>query len=107
MAEGVINTKIQPTGTKAMDMHFHWLCGQEAQGQFKIYWQPEWTNLADYFTKHHPPVHHVNIRGKFLTRVKDLAVARCTKIERQTKTLSSKPAKLQGCVSLARLGDIV
>jgi hypothetical protein len=107
--EGVANNKIQPKYTKAMDMRFHWLRNQEAQGQFKIYWQPGRTNLVDYFTKHHPPAHHVNVRGKFLTRVKDQAEARRTKIERQTKTLSSKPAKLQGCVSLAslsRLGDL-
>ena len=103
MAEGVNNNKIQPKCTKAMDMHFHWLCNQEAQGQFKIYWQPGLTNLVDYFKKHHLPALHVNVRGKFLTRVKDLAEARCTKIERQTKTFSSKPAKLQGCVSLTRL----
>jgi hypothetical protein len=102
-AEGVINNKIQAKCIKAMDMRFHWLRNQEAQGQFKIYWQPGWTNLADYFTVHHLPDHHVNVRGKFHTRVKDLAKARCTKIERQTKTLSSKPAKLQGCVSLASL----
>jgi hypothetical protein len=38
MAEGVINNKIQLKCTKAMDMHFHWLRNQEAQGQFKIYW---------------------------------------------------------------------
>ncbi len=76
MAEGVINNKIQPKCTKAMDMRFHWLHNQEAQGQFKIYWQPGWKNLADYFTKHHPPARHVNVRGKFLTRVKDLAEAR-------------------------------
>ena len=40
MAEGVINNKIQPKRTKAMDMHFHWLQDREAQGQFRIYWRP-------------------------------------------------------------------
>jgi hypothetical protein len=75
-AEGVINNKIQPKQTKAMDMCFHWLCDHEAQGQFRIYWWPGKTNLADYFTKHHPPAHHVNVRSVFLTRVKDLAEAR-------------------------------
>ncbi len=68
-----------------MDMRFHWLHDQEAQGQFKIYWQPGWKNLADYFTKHHPPSYNVNVRGEFLTRVKDLSKTRCQKIERQTK----------------------
>ena len=45
-AEGVINKKIQPKRTKAMDMRFHWLRDREAQGQFKIYWRPGKTNLA-------------------------------------------------------------
>jgi hypothetical protein len=91
-AEGVINNKIQPKRTKAMGMHYHWLRNQEAQGQFNIYWQPSGTNLADYFTKHHTPAHHVNVRAEFLTRVKDLAEAR------QTKKSSDKIATLQECV---------
>ena len=31
-AEGVINNKIQPKCTKAMDMCYHWLRDREAQG---------------------------------------------------------------------------
>ena len=34
MAEAVINAKITPKCTKAMDMRFHWLCDQECQQQF-------------------------------------------------------------------------
>ena len=73
--EGVINNKIQSKRTKSMDMRFHWLPDCEAQGQFNIYWRPGNTNLADYFTKHHAPAHHANIRAEFLTRVKDLTEA--------------------------------
>ncbi len=61
-AEGVINSKIQPKRTKVMDMHFHWLQDQEAQDQLRIYWRPGKTNLADYFTKHHSPAHHLCVR---------------------------------------------
>ena len=89
-----------------MDMRFHWLHDQEAQGQFKIYWGPGGTNLANYFTKHHPPAHHVNVRAQFLTRVRDLVEVRGMKIGRQTKISSNKNAKQQGCVSLARLQDL-
>ena len=53
-------------------MRFEWLLDREQQGQFKIYWKPGKTNLADYFTKHHPPSHHRNMRGEFLTRVAEL-----------------------------------
>jgi hypothetical protein len=59
--EGVINNKIQPKQTKVMDMQFHWLRNRKTQCQFRIYWRPGKTNLADYFTKHHPPAHHVNV----------------------------------------------
>ena len=98
-AEGVINKKIQPKCTKATDMRFHWLRDREAQGQFQICWQPGKTNLADYFTKHHAPAHHVNVRAEFLTRVKDLVEARCT-------TSNDKIATLQGCVKQASLQEL-
>ena len=65
---------------------------REAQGQFRIYWRPGKTNLADYFTKHHSPAHHVNVRAEFLTRVKDLAEARRQRQDEQSQT-TFKPAK--------------
>jgi hypothetical protein len=71
-AEGVINSRVRPKRTKSMDMRFEWLLDREQQGQFKIYWKPGKTNLADYFTKHHPPAHHRNVRGEFLTRIAEL-----------------------------------
>ena len=67
MADGVVNSKITPKRTKAMDMHFHWLCDQECQEQFRIYWRPGKLNYADYWTKHHLSKHHKNIQHEFLT----------------------------------------
>jgi predicted glutamine amidotransferase len=37
MADAVINGKVQPKHTKAMDMQFHWLQDRECQKQFRIY----------------------------------------------------------------------
>ena len=51
MADDVINGKIQPKQTKAMDMRFHWLRDRECQQQFRIYWRPGKLNYADYWTK--------------------------------------------------------
>jgi hypothetical protein len=62
------------------------------QGQLKFIWKPGKTNLADYFTKHHPPAHHVNIRSEILTKVKDLAETRRQKLEQGQTT---KPHKAQ------------
>jgi hypothetical protein len=74
--EGVINNKIQPKRTKAMDMRFHWLRDCKQREQFRIYWRLGGANLADYWTKHHAPAHHANIRAEFLTKVKDIQDAR-------------------------------
>jgi len=69
MADAVINDKIQPKRTKAMDMRFHWLRDCGCQQQFRIYWRPGKLNYADYWTKHHPESHHRhrNIQKEFLT----------------------------------------
>ncbi len=98
-AKGVINNKIQPKRTKAIDVCFHWLRNQETQGKFRIYWRPGGTDLEDYFTKHHPPAHHVNVRTELLTRVKDLATIRYLKNQGQT----NKIAILQGCARQATI----
>ena len=66
-AEQIINNKVQPKRTKAMDMRFHWLRDRELQEQLRFYWRSGKLNYADYFTKHHPTVHHRNICKEFLT----------------------------------------
>ncbi len=65
--EAVCNCKVQPKQTKAMDMRFHWLRDRQCQEQFRIYWRPDKTNYADYWTKHHPATHHKHTRKEFLT----------------------------------------
>jgi hypothetical protein len=107
MVEGVTN-KIQPKRNNAMDMQFHWLRDCKSQDQFKIYWQPGKTNLADYFTKHHPPNHHTIVRAEFLTKEKYLAETRCLRtVNVQTTTPQTQIAKLQGCVSLPKKSTYV
>jgi hypothetical protein len=47
--------------TKTHTCHGHaLLLGQDRvkQGQFHVYWGPGYQNVADYFTKHHSPMHH-------------------------------------------------
>jgi hypothetical protein len=49
MAEGIVNKRVQPKCTKAMDMHFHWLRDRSInQKQFRFYWRPGPTNHANY-----------------------------------------------------------
>ncbi len=67
MADGVINGKVQPKQTKAMDMRFHWLRDRECQQQFCNYWRPGKLTYANYWTKYHPETHHCNMQKEFLT----------------------------------------
>ena len=71
-AEGVVNNKIQPKRTKAMDMRFYWLRDRETREQFRFFWRAGKLNLADYWTKHHAALHHKNVRNEFLTQKKVL-----------------------------------
>ena len=41
-------------------------------------------NLADYFTKHHPPAHHHDMWGEFLMHVAELQQLRQKKITMET-----------------------
>jgi hypothetical protein len=60
-------------------------------------------NLADYFTKHHPPNHHTNVRAEFLTKVQYLAEAGQKQlVNGQTTAPQAQIAKLQGCASLPK-----
>jgi hypothetical protein len=52
--------------TKAMYMRFYWIKDRVKQGQFNVYWGPGYKNLADYFTKHHLPVHYKKMREIYI-----------------------------------------
>jgi hypothetical protein len=70
-ADGIVNSRVQPKRTKAMDMRFHWLRDRAVnQNQFRIYWRPGAQQRGDYWTKHHAPAHHRNMRGEILTPYK-------------------------------------
>ena len=67
-AESIINLRVQPKRTKAMDMRFHWLRDRGVnQKQFKFYWRPGSFMRGDYWTKHHSPAHHRQMRPEILT----------------------------------------
>ena len=70
-AQALLTNKIMPKALKAMDMRFHWLRCRNTQGQFRYYWRPGTQNLADYFTKHHPASHHMQVRPTVLTAAND------------------------------------
>jgi hypothetical protein len=53
-------------------MKYHWLRCRISQMQFKHYWAAGSMNLGNYFTKHHPVIHHQTTRGKYLTDISTL-----------------------------------
>ncbi len=87
MADRVMNGKVQPKQSKAMDLRFHWLCDWECQWWFHIYLQLVKLNYADYGIKHHPEARHHNMRKEFLmphiilemlSRMEQQSYAACT-----------------------------
>jgi hypothetical protein len=65
-ATGYSNGTIEQKGTKATDMRFYWIKDRVKQGQFNVYWDSGYQNLADYFTKHHLPAHHKRMREVYI-----------------------------------------
>ena len=65
-ATGILNSSLRQKFSKAFDMRFHWLRDRIDQKQFQILWRRGQDNMADYFTKHHPPWHHKIMRYKYL-----------------------------------------
>ena len=61
---GFIHNNIHQKKSKSWDMRYHWLRDREAQQQFSVYWDRGANNHADYFTKHHPTKHHLEVRQK-------------------------------------------
>ena len=65
-AVGIANNTVKQRRSKAIDMRFYWIRDRVRQGQFVIYWKRGETNRADYFSKHHAPVHHIAMRPVYL-----------------------------------------
>ena len=65
-ASGIANDTINQQRSRSIDMRFYWVRDRVKQGHFKVFWAPGKTNLADYFTKHHPPRHHQRIRSTYI-----------------------------------------
>ena len=65
-ATGILNSEMKQKLSKAFDMRFYWVRDRIQQKQFQLFWRKGKLNMADYFTKHHPPHHHKLMRYKYL-----------------------------------------
>ena len=68
-AQGILTSKMRQKLSKSFDMRYWWMKDRINQGQFNLIWALGKFNLADYFTKHHPPWHHRNMRYRYIQRV--------------------------------------
>jgi hypothetical protein len=67
VAQNLANDTVKQRRSKAVDMRYHWIRDRIRQGQFNVNWQPGTANLADFFTKLHPPKYHREIRKLYVT----------------------------------------
>ena len=62
-----IHNNMKQKMSKSWDMRFNWLRDRSIiQKMLRIYWAKGSANLADYFTKHHAPSHHRNMRPIYI-----------------------------------------
>ena len=59
---GFVNKNMQMKASKTWDMQLHWLRDKENMKFFKVFWDKGSNQGGDYWTKHHPTVHHRRIR---------------------------------------------
>jgi hypothetical protein len=83
-ANGILNNTMKQKRSKAIDVRFYWLRDRAQQGQFYIFWDSGKHNVADYFTKHHPPTYHKLMRPI------------------QTYVEGLSPESLQGCIEMMK-----
>jgi len=63
---GILNATMRQKLSKSFDMRVYWVRDRILQKQYQLIWRKGITNMADYFTKHHPPWHHKMMRYKYL-----------------------------------------
>jgi len=61
-AHGFVHNNIHQKRSKSWDMRYHWLRKKQTKDVFRIFWDKGSNNHADYFTKHHPAKHHLEVR---------------------------------------------
>ena len=66
-ANKITNNACKQQRSKAIDMRFYWLHDRIQQKQFNVFWRPGIENRADYYTKHHAPIHHQRMRPQYLS----------------------------------------
>ena len=88
-------------------MRYYWLRDRQTQQQFDIYWKPGPESDADYFTKHHPTLHHRQTRPRYIRDVKTNLInsikQHCDNVANNiTSPYAAPQCTLRGCVNQPR-----
>ena len=65
-AHGILTSTMQAKISKAYNIRYHCIKDRILKKQFQLRWDKDINNLADYFTKQHPPAHHMRMRALYL-----------------------------------------
>ena len=95
-AEGIANSTMKQSRSKAMDMRFYWAQDRVSQKQFRVFWRRGKLNMGDYHTKHHSPGHNRKMRPCYL-HMKDSPVY----LPHDSVTGSTVASPLRGCIDPA------
>jgi hypothetical protein len=71
-ANSFVHANIKQQRSKTWDMRWNWLRNKTTQELLRIYWDKGVNNQADYFTKHHPPSHHLSMRSQYVLNAHQL-----------------------------------
>ena len=64
--EGFVKSGMKPKRSKKLDMKWHWLRDKDLLEQLRVYWDKGTNNGTEYFTKHHPPIHHPQMLPRYI-----------------------------------------
>ena len=93
-AENLANNTCKQKRSKATDMRYHWIRDRIRQGHYVVRWEPGRDNLADFFTKLHPPKYHRENRKLYVSDPRRSA-APTTDQQRKLGNIALKPTLAQ------------
>jgi hypothetical protein len=64
-ANSFVHANIRQRPSKTWDMRWNWL-RDKSNKALRVYWEKGSANDADYFTKHHPPNYHRQMRPRYI-----------------------------------------
>ena len=80
-------------------MRYHWIRNAKLRRLFQYYWTAGSVNEADYFTKHHPPNYHREMRERYILKGNSLTHSVTTLCSKFLHTKKTRPMSTwRGCV---------